>query len=396
MDNRKLTIIGAGNIGRGVVGSIFFEAGYELTFIDSNEGLLKQMGENGHYTVQRLGTDKKETIVVSGYKVISVKDQEAVNTALAETDLVTCCVYKGAFETICNHLAEAIAKRAEKGRAHPYNILLCVNALGAPEYFEKNLRKRLSGNKEASAYFEENTALVQVLVNLSSMPGKTREDPLALTTSLGDVLEIDGDAMIGSLNIRNVETTDGARQKMLRKIYCGNMMHCMTAFMGNYLGYRYIPQCMENKKLMAAATYALYESDEALSREYYFDEEERKSWMKYMLSSWDPNVMDDVRRIAVNPAEKLSRDNRFVAPALLCLRHGILPYYLARGIAYGFWYDAEEDGQSREIRQYIDKHGIHSAVLRFCGLDEEKDFVLVEMIEKQYRDIGEGVLLYEI
>ena len=89
--------------------------------------------------------------------------------------------------------------------------------------------------------------------------------------------------------------------------------------------------------------------------------------------------------------EKLSHDNRFVGPALMCLRHGIVPFYLARGIAYGLVYLAGERGIDLG-----DVESLRQLVREVCGLaagdspeaaDAAGDAVLVQLIEKQARDI---------
>ena len=69
------------------------------------------------------------------------------------------------------------------------------------------------------------------------------------------------------------------------------------------------------------------------------------------------NIKDAFTRVAADPKTKLSRDNRFVGPALLCMKHHILPFYLAKGIAYGFLYRDESDIASIEITNYVKEHG---------------------------------------
>ena len=40
------------------------------------------------------------------------------------------------------------------------------------------------------------------------------------------------------------------------------------------------------------------------------------------------------------------------------MKHHILPFYLAKGIAYGFLYRDESDIASIEITNYVKEHGI--------------------------------------
>ncbi len=49
--SKKIIVIGAGNIGRGVVGLLYSRAGYQLCFYDLAHDKLLEMKEQGYYTV---------------------------------------------------------------------------------------------------------------------------------------------------------------------------------------------------------------------------------------------------------------------------------------------------------------------------------------------------------
>ena len=97
------------------------------------------------------------------------------------------------------------------------------------------------------------------------------------------------------------------------------------------------------------------------------------------------NLKDAFTRVAADPKTKLSRDNRFVGPALLCMKHHILPFYLAKGIAYGFLYRDESDIASIEITNYVKEHGIEKAIEVYCGLTEN-EWELKQLIMAQYKE----------
>lgn len=45
---KELLVIGAGNIGRGVIGGLFFESGYHLYIYDIMEERMKQLERTRH------------------------------------------------------------------------------------------------------------------------------------------------------------------------------------------------------------------------------------------------------------------------------------------------------------------------------------------------------------
>src|SRR5690625_794007 len=55
--------IGAGNIGRGFVGLLLHEAGYELVFSDVAEDLIASLQAAGSYTVRTVGQTPSSKIV---------------------------------------------------------------------------------------------------------------------------------------------------------------------------------------------------------------------------------------------------------------------------------------------------------------------------------------------
>ena len=54
---KELLVIGAGNIGRGVIGGLFFESGYHLYIYDIMEERMKQLKEQGTYLIERVGAN---------------------------------------------------------------------------------------------------------------------------------------------------------------------------------------------------------------------------------------------------------------------------------------------------------------------------------------------------
>ena len=145
---KELLVIGAGNIGRGVIGGLFFESGYHLYIYDIMEERMKQLKEQGTYLIERVGANNKRRVLVDDFDVLDCSDTVDLIEHMKKVDLIACCVYEGAFQSICQNLKEAIEYRTEQ-EAAPLNILLCVNALGAPDYFETELAKLLQ-NKPLS------------------------------------------------------------------------------------------------------------------------------------------------------------------------------------------------------------------------------------------------------
>ncbi len=88
----KALHFGAGNIGRGFIGLVLVENGYELTFSDVSKDLVDLLKSQGHYDVIIAdGTNRR--IPVSGFKAIySPEETEELKQAICESDLITMAV----------------------------------------------------------------------------------------------------------------------------------------------------------------------------------------------------------------------------------------------------------------------------------------------------------------
>ena len=67
-------MIGAGNIGRGVIGGLFFESGYHLYIYDIMEERMKQLKEQGTYLIERVGANNKRRVLVDDFDVLDCSD----------------------------------------------------------------------------------------------------------------------------------------------------------------------------------------------------------------------------------------------------------------------------------------------------------------------------------
>lgn len=386
---KELLVIGAGNIGRGVIGGLFFESGYHLYLYDIMNERMQKLKKQGSYLIERVGAENRRRILVDNFDVLDCSGTSDLVEHMKKIDLIACCVYEGAFPSICQNLKEAIEYRAEHD-ADSLNILLCVNALGAPDYFETELERQFENNKRASNYLREKVGICQVLVGMAAMPSPKElleEDPFAVTTRLDGYIEIDEDSFKGQLpKVNQVGGVKRGKAQIYQRVYCGNMKHCMLAFLGKAKGYTYIRDTYDDEWIEDCALSAFYEADAAIQAEYQFDEKDHQAFVSSIVNApKNRNLQDTFVRVAADPKTKLSRKNRFVGPALLCMKHHILPFYLAKGIAYGFLYREESDAASVEITDFVKEYGLEKALEKYCGLTKE-DWLLKQLITAQYAE----------
>jgi mannitol-1-phosphate 5-dehydrogenase len=83
----------------------------------------------------------------------------------------------------------------------------------------------------------------------------------------------------------------------------------------------------------------------------------------------DSRMHDPCTRICREPLRKLGHDERFVAPALTALKHGISPDAILVGIHAALDYNSPEEPQAVQLRQMLQEQGLDAVLKTVLGLD---------------------------
>ena len=123
---------GAGNIGRGFIGQLLHESGYDITFVDVRDDVVDALKTEGRYEVI-LADEGEEHIPVDRVTALhSGGDAEEVTKRLAEADLVTTAVGPSVLPVIASAIAKGLLERVRLGGA-PVNVIACENMVGASQ-----------------------------------------------------------------------------------------------------------------------------------------------------------------------------------------------------------------------------------------------------------------------
>ena len=146
----KAVHFGAGNIGRGFIGLLLSQAGYEVCFIDVNEELVSELKARGEYPVT-LASEGRETTVVKGITALnSATEPEAAARAVAEADLVTTAVGVNILKFIAGTIAEGLKLRLQADSA-PLHIIACENAIGGSTQLKEHVYGKLNDETKQKA-----------------------------------------------------------------------------------------------------------------------------------------------------------------------------------------------------------------------------------------------------
>ena len=129
----KAVIYGAGNIGRGFIGQLLSESGYDVVFLDINKEIINRLSDEKHYNIYLVSHENIKKITVNNVSgVNSLAQQDAVNEIFT-ADIMATSVGANVLKYIAKPIALAIEKRIKANKS-PLNIMLCENLKEADKY----------------------------------------------------------------------------------------------------------------------------------------------------------------------------------------------------------------------------------------------------------------------
>lgn len=397
MDRRKVVIIGAGRTGRGMLGEMFYaEGSFMLTLADNNPTLVAGLRAQGYYTVEKKGllNGKVDKTRVEGFAVLdTVDDHDAYIDAIADADFVMTALFPEAFDQVAKDMAEGIMRRVVRGITSPAAFMLGANYVGLYDYYRPRILAAL--DEAGKAHFEEYISLVGTNANRKVVfPERYAQDKYLLTGDDKPVLAVDNSFKFsdGYNYPAFFRLTDNLEMYMVEKIWTANLDHCSFGFMGNYYGYTTINQAVKDDKVRRCAYFAWMEGRRAVLAEYGLPVPSHESKLEEYQKFASPYFEDAIARIGRNPIRKLGKNDRFIGPALLCLRHNITPWFILRCASYGFFYKDEKDEPSIRLQKMLSEYGIEKTIEQVCGLNPEisAEKQVFEMLAASWREIGDN------
>ena len=404
MGNKPIvTIIGSGRSGRGMLGEMFYsEGGFALVFADIDSDLVKGLSKQGYYTVEQknLLTGECKKTRVEGFETVdTLKEHQKYIEYLADSEIIATALFPSAFQKAAGDLAEMVRFRKKMKKETPVAVLLGGNFVGMYQYFYEKISEDL--NKEELDYFHKCIALVAAKVNRKVVyPEDFLEEAYYLTADDKDVLMVERNFLFPEdyHYPSFFELKENMELNLIEKIWSENLRHVTFAFVGSFYGYKTINAAVMDQYTRKCAYYAWKEGRRALLEEYDIpipdDTAVRIEFEKFA----SPFFSDSLQRIGREPVRKLKKNDRLVGPALLCLKHQIIPYFISRSIAYGFFYNDSADKEARELQRYVHEAGIEKAVLKYCELNmnDSSEKALYQLILNNYNEIaGQNIIPVE-
>ena len=387
----KAVMYGGGNIGRGFIGALLSQSGYQVTFIDVAEPVVKALSENHQYPVRYVSTDGHEDVMIEHVTAVNGNDQEAAAEAIASCDIMATAVGARILKFIVGNIVAGLRKRWAR-TDKPLNIIICENLMDANKVLEGMLKEQLTD--EEKKIFDARVGLVEASIG-RMVPVQTEEmkdgDPMRVCVERYGFLPTDKAAFKGQIpEIRNMVPFEPFDFYIKRKLYIHNMGHATCAYLGDVLGLPYIYQSIDVPEVRILVQNAMTESAMALSKKYGVPLEQILLHITDLLHRFTNAALKDTcRRVGGDPGRKLSPDDRLIGSSALALEQGVTPAYIAVGAAAGLRrYIAEAEGMEQSMES------ARKVLSEVSKLDVKGE--LATLILNMYRMFLEGKSLCEI
>jgi mannitol-1-phosphate 5-dehydrogenase len=362
----KAVHFGAGNIGRGFIGLVLHDAGYEVVFADVDAAVIDALANTPSYEVHEVGNNPRIR-TVNNYRALNSSTNEAdVVAEISTADIVTTAVGPSILRFVAPLIAAGIAERDAALPA--LQVMACENAISATDLLRVEVLKSLEASGRTvlidDAIFA-NTAVDRIV------PAQDRGDGLDVTVEEFFEWAIESGPFGDSLPvIPDAHFVDDLEPYIERKLFTVNTGHATLAYHGFLHGAATIADAMRIPEVLTEVQAVLTETKALLVAKHEFEPEVQQAYVRQNLARFaNPYLPDTPERVGRSPLRKLGRHERFIRPALALAEQGTHPAALLRAIGAALRFDLPNDAESVSMLQLLGTLSAEEFTTRVTGLE---------------------------
>ncbi len=382
-DNQlKAVHFGAGNIGRGFVGSLLHGAGAHIVFADVNAQLIEELAAADSYVVHEVGQESRDVVVTDFSAVNSSTEAERLTEEIATADIVTCAVGPTILKFVAPAIAAGIqARSADRG---PVAVMACENAINATDTLAEHIRAIVPEEELARKALFANTAVDRIVPNQEPGSGLdvTVESYFEWAIESGPFGE-------SRPEIPGVTWVEDLGPYIERKLFTVNTGHATSAYFGYRAGVEKLSDALAQPETRAQVEAVLAETKALLVAKHGFTDAEQQAYVdKILVRFANPYLPDTVTRVGRAPLRKLSRHERFIGPAAEAAERGLSTEALLETVGAVLAFDVDSDDEAQALQADLKASPAEEIVTRVTGLEKDHPLyagVLAQVTEAQAR-----------
>lgn len=362
---------GAGNIGRGFLGRVFSESGFDLIFSDINQKVIDAINLHKAYNIHLIGESRNKIININKVKAISINNPRIISI-VSSVDLITTAVTPIILDNIAVIIAQGIILKIKEKSLKPMNIIACENKIKASSYLKKAVLENLP--IKYYDYLNEYIGFVDCTIDtiIPLCPSDIdKNNKLSLIAEdfhewIVNINQFKGDIP----KIVNMQLTRNLDSFIERKLFTLNTGHAIAAYLGLIKKYKTVYESISDNNISHVVKKSMIESGSVLIKRFNFDKTSHLSYIEKIFSRFkNPYLSDDLHRIARNPLQKLGKEERLIKPLLGAIKYRLPCSNLVKGIAAVFHYYNENDIESINMLSLVKKEGIEKTLFKICSLN---------------------------
>ncbi|WP_411842695.1 mannitol-1-phosphate 5-dehydrogenase [Salinicoccus sp. HZC-1] len=368
----KAVHFGAGNIGRGFIGKVLHDNGYDVIFADVNAEIIDALNTERGYTV-RIAEENGASYDITGVSGINTAaNPEKLEQAILEADIITTAVGVNILPIIAKSITPHLSKRLEDAR--PLNIIACENAVLATNTLKEAITKE-TGDLAGSNIGFPNSAVDRIV------PIQTNERILDVKVEPFYEWVIEESQWAGDNKLEGPNYVNDLMPYIERKLFTVNTGHAAIAYYGKTLGYDTVSEAMTDSKVQNFLNDVLAETLDYITTVYDFTAEEQNDYIDKIIKRFvNPHLSDDLNRVGRGVLRKLSPNDRIIKPLVHLHNEGKNHEALSKLVAYAVQFDNAEDPEQVEMNTVISEKGIEGFLSEHSGLE---DSLIQEVISAQ-------------
>ena len=367
---KNAVIFGAGQIGRGFIGDICFQDGYQLIYVDVDKELIKQLNREKSYPIWVLMKTKTEKLI-SGVSAIHFENVKDISRHICETNIVFTAVGANNLGKLGHLIAGGIKLRSEKNNLSPLNIVICENIVDGAKILFSSIAEALP--KSLHAFLKRNVGLVETVVSRMVAPIAEESkaiNPLLVRVEPYDILPVEKKAFKGQIpKIKAFHPVNDIYRYEELKRFVHNLSHATLAYAGYLKNYTFIWEAMNDSGITTLLDGVLKETNIALMKKHRFPKSEIEGYARNLKKRFRNKLLSDtIYRVARDPLRKLGHEERIIGAIKLCFEHNISPDNVYVVASYCLCYNYPDDPEAVKLQKYIHEKGVGFVLENVCKL----------------------------
>jgi mannitol-1-phosphate 5-dehydrogenase len=365
----KAVHFGAGNIGRGFIGILLHQAGYEVVFADVVPNLIEEINKARLYRVITLDAIVQIDSVDNIRAVLL--DSEDCRQEIVHARVVTTAVGLGNLQNVASIIADGLRTRMEQNPDEFLNIMACENAIRATTILKNHVFSHC--NLALRDWIETHVGFADVAVDrIAPNRAGYATEPLDAVVERFFEWDIEEPALIGKLEIPGATFVKQLDPFLERKLFILNGAHATAAYAGYQKRCATILDAMKDDWIAELVAKVQHEAIAGLVHRYPdFTADQLEQYAGRVRERFqNPYIRDEVERVGRDPLRKLSAEDRLVRSLNLAHAANHETPGLIAAIALGLLYDHTDDVAAVEVQKEIRESGLEQAVARITGLGD--------------------------